>query len=83
MKTVETFKKLDQYELNILENTKPSAVNSLRYRKYKITIELIEESDEVLTKRLQKLYDETNGYRKRDMILKEAEHKGFVINKNE
>lgn len=40
-------------------HTAPSCVNSnVRYRRYRITVELIDESVEVLKARLQKMWDE-------------------------
>ena len=49
----ETFRDLkNSYTLNQLRREEPSNVNFLDYRKYKVTIELIDEPKEVLIERL-------------------------------
>ena len=72
---IETFRNiLDTYTINRLKDEKPSFVNSLSYRKYKITVELIDESKEVLTERLKKILSETTNY-KYIQLIKEEIHK--------
>ena len=55
----ETFRKIGSYEQSNLMEKEPSAFNGwVRIVKYKVTVEPIEESKEVLIDRLQKLWDE-------------------------
>lgn len=59
----ETFRNvLDNYTVNSLKMELPSAVNFVSYRKYKISIELIEESNEMLIERLTKMLNETTNW---------------------
>ena len=70
----ETFRNLkDSYTVNQLRGGEPSCVNFLQYRKFKVSIELIEEPRDVLIERLEKLLKESVGYNKREMIRKELE----------
>lgn len=69
---IETFKNIGSYEIENLKKNEPSAINFLSYRKYKISIELIEESKEVLIKRLEELLESNkNNYNRRAIIKDE------------
>lgn len=55
----ETFRKIDTYEINGLTQKEPSCFNGdVRIHKYKVIVEPINESKEILAERLQKLWDE-------------------------
>jgi hypothetical protein len=55
-KIFETYRNLDNnYFVDQLKMNEPSCINFLSYRKYKVTIELIEEPKEVLIDRLNEL----------------------------
>lgn len=70
----ETYRNLENsYTLNQLRKEEPSNINFLEYRKYKITIELVDEPKEVLIKRLEDLRKETRGYDKNQRLKKEIE----------
>lgn len=57
-RSFETFKGLGDYETYNLKVDKPYVFNgSVSILKYKVTIEVVEESKEVYTERLQKLWD--------------------------
>jgi hypothetical protein len=59
----ETFRNIDLYEQRNLQDKEPSCFNgSVKIRKYRVTIELIEEPNEVLAERLQKLWDECDNH---------------------
>lgn len=74
-KEFETFKDLNNsYLINELKQEEPSNVNFLNYRKYKVTIELIEESNETLLKRLEKLAEKSVGYNKTDRVKRVISH---------
>lgn len=59
---------LDKYTVNQLKMELPSAVNFVSYRKYKVSIELIEEPKEVLIERLTKMLSETTNWHVKSMI---------------
>ena len=70
----ETFKDLENsYTLSQLKKDKPSNINFLEYRKYKVTVELVDEPKEVLIKRLEDLKKETKGYDKNQRLKKKIE----------
>jgi hypothetical protein len=70
----ETFRSLENsYTLNQLKKEEPSNINFLEYRKYKVTVELVEEPKEVLIQRLEGLRKETRGYDKNQRLKKEIE----------
>lgn len=59
----DTFRKIGLYEQHNLQSKEPSCFNgNVSIRKYKVTIEPIEESNEVLAERLQKLWDECDNH---------------------
>lgn len=62
-RVIETFRRLDEYTINQFQNDNPSVWNSeVSVRRYRITIEEIEEPKEVIIERLQKLYNETTNH---------------------
>ena len=59
-KVIETFNPPTKYAIADMENRSPSCMNGdVHFRKYRVTIELIDEPIEVIADRLQKLYDES------------------------
>lgn len=70
----ETFRNLEgNYSLSQLKKNEPSNINFLEYRKYKVTVELVDEPKEVLIERLEELKKETRGYDKKQRLKKEIE----------
>jgi len=70
----ETFRNLENsYGLDQLKKEEPSNINFLEYRKYKVTVELVEEPKEVLIQRLEDLRKETRDYDKNQRLKKEIE----------
>jgi ribosomal protein L20A (L18A) len=62
-RTFETFKEVGDYEIDDLTHKHPSCFNgNVRIKKYKITIEEIEETNEVLAERLQQLWDKCDNW---------------------
>lgn len=60
---IETFRPLEGYATNNLKQNEPSCFNSMvRVKKYRITIEEIDEPVEVIQKRLKKLIDENDNH---------------------
>jgi len=61
----ETFKDLkSSYMVNQLRLDNPSCINFLSYLKYKVTIELVDESNDVLIERLKNIDTDNNHHRK-------------------
>ncbi len=59
----DTFRKIGLFEQHNLQIKEPSCFNgNVNIRKYKITIEPIEEPNEVLAERLQKLWGECDNH---------------------
>lgn len=55
----ETFLDLGTFEIGQLTQLDPSVFNGIvRVKKFRVTIEEIEESDEIIRERIQKLWDE-------------------------
>ena len=78
--SVETFRDIRGYQLKELANTKPSGINSLNYKKYRITVEELEESKEIYEERLQEIYDDKHsGFKIKSSVLQEAKKIGVVI----
>ena len=71
----ETFRDLNNtYFVSQLKQEEPSNVNFLSYRKYKVTIELVEESNEKLIARLEDLLKKSIGYNKIERVKKVIAH---------
>ena len=80
IQTIETFRDIRGYYLKELENVKPNGINYLSYKKYKVTVEELEESCEVYKQRLQEIYDEKHsGFKIKLAVLNEAKKIGVVI----
>lgn len=72
---IETFKDFsNSYNVNELKRNEPSNINSLKYRKYKVTIELIGEPKEVLIERLENLLEKTIGYNSKDRVKRQINY---------
>ncbi len=64
----ETFRDISSYEVGNLKRDKPSSINFLSYKKFKITIEPIEESNEVYIERLNNMLLVADGYNEKTRI---------------
>ncbi len=70
----ETYKDYtDGYYINEMTRKEPSIGNHLNYRKFKVKIELIEESSTVLIERLEKLKASTERWNERILIESEIQ----------
>jgi len=59
----ETFRKIRDYEIGNLRQENPSSFNgSVSVKRYRVTIEEIEEPDDVIRERIQKLWDECKNH---------------------
>lgn len=58
---IETFREVDNHELWRLKQEKPSLFNGIcRVTKYRVTVEEVEEPDEVIKARILKLWEDKN-----------------------
>lgn len=74
----ETFKKFSFFEQNTMAQNQPSCFNGfVRFKKYKITIEEVEESDQVYAERLQKLWDDSDNHHDYEPLVKAAKSIGY------
>jgi hypothetical protein len=75
-----TFRKLENYEISNLRDKEFSCFNGIvNIRKYKITIELVEEPTEVLGERLQQLWDECNNHHHWTPLREASEKIGYEL----
>lgn len=78
MTTLETFRYIGDYEKGNLTQLKPSCFNGIvRVKKYRITIEEIEEPNEVIAERLEKLWVECDNYHHYKPLLDAAKTIGY------
>jgi hypothetical protein len=79
----ETFRKIGAYEQGTLQSHKPSCFNyEVSIRKYRVTIEPVEEPNEVLAERLQKLWDECDNHHHWQPLRGAAAQIGYELQGN-
>lgn len=62
---------------------KPDVGNmSVRFRRYRITVEVVDEPVEVLHERLRKLFRETNNWHEREPLERAAKSVGLEFDRN-
>lgn len=61
------------------DENEPSFVNNLRYRKWRITAELVDEPLEVLQERLQKMWEQDTNWHHGSRYEAEAQALGFEL----
>lgn len=76
----ETFQKFGTYEVNNMIRNAPVCFNGIvRIKKSKITIEPIEESDEVYAERVQQLWDECDTHHHHRILENLAQRYGVEL----
>lgn len=79
-KTVETFMDVGNYWLASIRKQEPSAFNGqVSFRKYRVTVEVIDEPNEVLAERLEKLWLECDNMHHWEPLRKAAESIGYTF----
>lgn len=79
-KSFETFRIIGDYQIRDLTSNEPSCFNGdVKIRKYKITIEEVEEPIEVLQQRLQKLWDECDNMHHWQPLQHAAKRLGYTL----
>lgn len=80
--TFETYNEVTKYAKRQMISDNPSCFNGkVSVRKYKITIELIDEPIEVIQARIQKMWDECDNHHQWDPLKAEAKKYGLALNK--
>jgi hypothetical protein len=77
---IETFRNIGNYELMSLSQKTPSCFNGrLSILKYRVTVEQITESDEVIRARIQKLWDECDNHHHRSVLIQAGKEYGLEL----
>jgi hypothetical protein len=77
-KVVETFQEPSLYQFR--SQDEPSSFNGIvSVRRYRITIELVDEPDEVIAARIQKLWDKCANHHHWESLRAEAKRVGLVL----
>ena len=80
METFETFTEIGGYTKRQLISEEPTCFNGLvRVRKYKITVELVDEPVEVIQARIKKMWDECKNHHHWLPLKAEAEKYGLEL----
>lgn len=80
MDTFETFKRIDGYAKNQIIESDPTCFNGMvRVRKYRVTVELIDEPIEVIQKRIKKMWDECETHHHWDPLKAVAAEYGLEL----
>ena len=80
-KEFETFRGIGDYDIRNLTQVQPSCFNGMvNFRKVKITIEQVEEPIEVLSERLQELWDKSDNYHDYEPLVQAAKTLGYKFN---
>jgi hypothetical protein len=76
----ETFKAPSFYALHAMKQDEPSCFNSVvNVRRYRITIERIEEPDEIIRERVQKLWDHGDNHHHWNALRAAGKHVGLDL----
>lgn len=79
-RSFETFKKISSYEETNLTRNEPTCFNGMvSVRKYKVTIELIDEPTEIIQERIKKMWDENKNMHHTQPLRKEAKKYGLEL----
>ncbi len=80
---LETFRDIGNYEVSNLAQEEPSCFNSMvRVRKYRVTVELIDEPLEIIQKRIQALYDDNRNTHHWGPLMAKAKEYNYEIKEN-
>jgi hypothetical protein len=84
MDTFETFNKIsDGYAKRNLISGEPSCFNGrVNVRKYKVTVEIVDEPIEAIQARIQKMWDECDNHHNWGPLKSEAEKYGLTLSHN-
>lgn len=76
----ETFLQIGSYEIGNMKRDDPSCFNgNVSVKRYRVTIEEIEDPDDVIRARLQKLWDECDNHHHREPLRAVAKRYGLEL----
>jgi len=76
----ETFRTLSSYDISNIKKDEPSSFNgNIEFRKYKVTVEPVDESFEILSERLQTMWNKCNNYHHRNPLKAAAKSIGYEL----
>ena len=80
MKDFETYNEISEYtKINLISN-EPTCFNGMvRVRRYKVSVELIDEDEDIIRARIQKLWDECSNTHNWDGLKSEAKKYGLKL----
>ena len=79
----ETFREIMKHDENNLTSKNPTCFNGwVKVKKYKVTVELINEPKEVLEQRLQELWDNCDNMHHWQPLKKVAGELGYILKGN-
>lgn len=79
-KVFETFRSIGSFELMNLTKKEPTCFNgAVEVNKYRITIEKVDEPNEVIAERLQKLWDDCDNMHHWTPLKRAAEKIGYTL----
>jgi hypothetical protein len=76
----ETFRKLGAWDIGNMTQKEPSCFNGMvRFKKYRVTVEVIDEPVEVYQDRLQKMWDTCDNHHHWEPLKKAAKSVGLEL----
>jgi hypothetical protein len=76
----ETFKTLSSYDISNIKKDAPSSFNgNVEFRKYKVTVEPVDESFEILSERLQTMWDKCDNFHHWNPLKSAAKSIGYEL----
>jgi hypothetical protein len=75
-------RQIETYEARFFSQSEPSCFNRMvRVVRYRITVEKIEEPDEVIRARIQKLWDECDNHHDKEPLMAVGKRYGLELGK--
>ena len=76
----ETFRTLSSYDISNIKKDAPSSFNgNVEFRKYKVTVEPVDESFETLSERLQTMWDKCDNFHHWNPLKSAAKSIGYEL----
>lgn len=76
----ETFRTLSSYDISNIKKDAPSSFNgNIEFRKYKVTVEPVDESFEILSERLQTMWDKCDNFHHWNPLKSAAKLIGYEL----
>lgn len=76
----ETFRKLSSYDISNIKKDEPSSFNgNIEFIKYKVTVEPVDETFEILSERLQTMWDKCDNFHHWNPLKAAAKSIGYEL----